>query len=388
MSILNYGLVNYGNTCYMNASIQALIKIPMFIDFLINTNTIKMILSKYRISNSDVECINKLDNSILYNFYKLYYNLSTNTEHNSSLGPLSFRNSLKKNCEFFDSSEQQDVQESLLIMLELMHEEISQRVSVPEPQNRLMQSCKTFWANNYSPIYDLFHGMYNESKTCTSCNKTTTTYTPNICLSLDIPKDTDDIEEIDYSDYLLIKSRNTSIKLTEEELTKMRDCLSEETKEKMNSLHISQHCKVKTYTITDCLNEYIKSKIIENVRCSECNVICDSQCKYTIRLMPKILIVHLKRFENDGTKITNKIKFEDILPMYNICDDDEEYGYKLYSVICHHGTSLDCGHYYSFGYSTTLKKWYKYNDETVRTSNLNNINNSEVYMLFYQQMAF
>ena len=42
--------------------------------------------------------------------------------------------------------------------------------------------------------------------------------------------------------------------------------------------------------------------------------------------------------------------------------------------------------WYAYGYSIEQNKWYKYNDDCVRASNINNINTSEVYMLFYEKI--
>ena len=76
--------------------------------------------------------------------------------------------------------------------------------------------------------------------------------------------------------------------------------------------------------------------------------------KFNSKIVPKNLIVHLKRFTHLGTKLKTPISF----PMEFSFDSDylleetaikeQDHQYKLYAIIVHQGYSAHKGHYYSF----------------------------------------
>lgn len=116
--------------------------------------------------------------------------------------------------------------------------------------------------------------------------------------------------------------------------------------------------------------------------------------------MPRVLIIHLKRFANNGTKLKNPLEFDETLKIdkeflsvnsgryglhkklmrtktmvhydnkIDISDEDREreenHSYHLYSLIVHEGYSTNQGHYYAFVKNLQTNLWYRYDDDNVK----------------------
>lgn len=87
---------------------------------------------------------------------------------------------------------------------------------------------------------------------------------------------------------------------------------------------------------------------------------------------PKILLVHLKRFEynpdtNRNRKINSILMFDKELNLSNLLvskKSENEAEFELHSVIVHSGDA-DGGHYYVFIRPGRSNRWYKFNDSSV-----------------------
>jgi ubiquitin C-terminal hydrolase len=97
---------------------------------------------------------------------------------------------------------------------------------------------------------------------------------------------------------------------------------------------------------------------------------------------PNTLIICLKRFNNDRTKINTNISF----PLENLninTVDAAKNVYDLYAV-CNHVGDLNGGHYFS--YVKQDGNWYEMNDGLIKNIvNTSRINNHYAYILFYQK---
>ena len=100
---------------------------------------------------------------------------------------------------------------------------------------------------------------------------------------------------------------------------------------------------------------------------------------------PNILIIHLKRFTNDGKKIVKLIDFPiDNLDLKKYCIgyDKKKSIFSLVG-ICNHIGSLNSGHYYS--YCKQNNDWYKFDDTSVSKINKDEIITKHAYCLFYKK---
>lgn len=121
--------------------------------------------------------------------------------------------------------------------------------------------------------------------------------------------------------------------------------------------------------------------------------------------LPHVLIFHLKRFAynvDSGTarKVTKTIEYpmeleipyKFISPQYKLLmkTQGSQFGekdgneYKLFSVVCHQGSSIDSGHYVNYSYDFLAKQWLCCSDEDVTSVSEDSVlANEDAYLLFY-----
>ena len=138
------GLINQGNTCYMNSIIQCLSNCKDFRNLIIGKDLIPNLIDKE--SNIFIEK-NKLESNLSFQLRKfllifgiVFY----------SFRPISFRKLFGKKIEQFQNSNQQDSQEALLCILDSINDELARDISI-EPTNK-------------SIIYDCLETLHSEEE--------------------------------------------------------------------------------------------------------------------------------------------------------------------------------------------------------------------------------
>ena len=103
------------------------------------------------------------------------------------------------------------------------------------------------------------------------------------------------------------------------------------------------------------------------------------------------LIIHLKRFTQDGQKNNTCINFPlidlDITNCVNSENTNNQYIYDLYAINHHSGTTMDFGHYWS-SCKNLDGNWYNFNDADVSKYSNENLSQqliNDAYILFYQR---
>ena len=149
-----------------------------------------------------------------------------------------------------------------------------------------------------------------------------------------------------------------------------------------------QHCQ----SIRDSLGRYTKKEFLGNAnlyKCEKCKQKVEATRRVTFHRLPKILVLHLKRFNYNGLnmKLSKHLNFPDILEMNHFLSEGVSRAgaqYQLYAVLVHSGFSSHSGHYYCF-VKAPNGMWYKCNDSHVSKCSVNMAMQSEAYMLFYSQ---
>ena len=135
------GLINLGNTCYINSTLQCL------------SNTVD--LTKYFLMQyfrNDINTGNKLGSSgnIAFKYYKLLSNMWCNFEN--KIDPSEFVNAFKNLKKQFGGSRQQDAQEFLSVLLDQLHEDLNRITDKPyiellekQPNEDDLTASKRWW---------------------------------------------------------------------------------------------------------------------------------------------------------------------------------------------------------------------------------------------------
>ena len=335
INVSRYQNIN-GVTCYMNSILHILQQI--------------LPLMKYINENNYIEIVNNKNNSkkwIIIEFGNLF-KLSLQNP-NSTIIPNKFRKCIGLYDDRWLDNEQQDSVDFLEFLLSKIQEEVGiSSHKIPRFDNyltnpitsiKLVSAYKSyinFYSNEYSELKKLFTNFNKYNKICGCCNNKSIKYEPNNMLHLAIPSTNSDITLYDCFDYLT-------------KLYKMGN----------DNLYDCEFCGNKTF--------------------------CYDQT--TLWLLPEILIISFKRFNNNMRKNnTNIIYPESNLNLNNYFDNDTPHNknntYDLFAVNMHYSAgSINSGHYVSvIKYNN---KWLLFNDD----NNIVEVKNpqfNEAYILFYK----
>jgi ubiquitin C-terminal hydrolase len=327
------GLVNLGNTCYINSAIQCL------------SNTYE--LTEYFLNNSYKDDYdNDKEFHIIVREWKRLIDGIWDT--NCTISPTSFIKtvkviSYKKGLINFVGMGQNDVQEFLVFLIDSIHEILAKEViikisgKVVNDIDRMaleaMKMWKIFFKDSYSIMVDLFYGQLVSTIELDD-SVSSRNYDPCCYFSLPIPN--------------------------------------------KNNINIY-----------DCFDLFTSTEVLDGdnmVKCEKTGKLKIGKKTIKIWNFPKILIIHLKRFDNNGNKLTNFINF----PLQNLNLNKYCVGYDKFNSnfdlfgICNHSGSLNGGHYFAYCKNPN-GKWYNYNDSSVREINESGINTDSAYCLFYRK---
>ena len=134
-------------------------------------------------------------------------------------------------------------------------------------------------------------------------------------------------------------------------------------------------------TLEDCFNDFAScERINDNIICEVCKKKSRIILKYQLNDIPSVLIIILKRFECQSM-MTNITKISTPVEIYEHIRLDGK-RLKLISIVNHYG-GVGGGHYVA--HIERNNKWYKANDSTISSVNIDSIlNDPSNYILVYQ----
>ena len=346
--ILMNGFENIGNTCYLNSALQCLRHTALFQTFFGKTGDwsshqhadrkgYKLVTETAKIIQSDPPIKNPRD------FVMGFMEVALDFNPDIRLGA------------------QADADEAVHIILDVIHTHISRPVimeivgsqgkTLSSDQSELVQSLESwskYFQKEYSPFVTAFYGQTQTKLICQTpgCTLTSSIYEPWDQLKLEIPG------------------------------AEIPGAIAP--------------------TLQECFTSAFIPEVPSDFICESCKCVGTTRKEHTISRYPQHLIISLKRFINNGSKIRAKITYDaDCIDLTELrawpaIQDVSECEYRVMSTIEHLGTSR--GGHYCMRQRQRQKQgqgqgvWFVYDDETVSISSRGGDPGPDTYVLFLERL--
>ncbi|XP_024420364.1 ubiquitin carboxyl-terminal hydrolase 22 [Desmodus rotundus] len=345
------GLINLGNTCFMNCIVQALTHTPLLRDFFLS--------DRHRCEmQSPSSCLVCEMSSLFQEFY---------SGHRSPHIPYKLLHLVWTHARHLAGYEQQDAHEFLIAALDVLHRHCKGDDNGKKANNPNHCNCI---------IDQIFTGGLQSDVTCQVCHGVSTTIDPFWDISLDLPGSSTPFWPLSPGSEGSVVNGDS---------------------------HMSG-----TTTLTDCLRRFTRPEHLGSsakIKCSGCHSYQESTKQLTMKKLPIVACFHLKRFEHSAKlrrKITTYVSFPLVLDMTPFMASSKESRmngqyqqpadslsndnkYSLFAVVNHQGT-LESGHYTSF-IRQHKDQWFKCDDAIITKASIEDVLDSEGYLLFYHKQV-
>lgn len=149
----------------------------------------------------------------------------------------------------------------------------------------------------------------------------------------------------------------------------------------------------RSISIYDCLDLFTQQESLDQHNkwlCSKCKVHRQAKVELKIKVLPPVLIIHLKRFSStpQGGFSKNQSVVDFPLEDFNLSKyttDSKPAKYSLFATVSHYGT-LTKGHYVAFAKTNHGKVWVQFDDEELKNvQDMSEFANNKPYLLFYRR---
>ena len=142
---------------------------------------------------------------------------------------------------------------------------------------------------------------------------------------------------------------------------------------------ISLKLEIVNNSMINCLKSHLSWENDIIYTCEKCK--CQNNCKkrFTIMKTPNVFVVTFKRYNNFYQKNNTIIDYPLLFEIDGI-------KLELYSIVNHFGSNIYCGHYTSFTKYLNDNNWYHIDDDSIEQVNIEDIDKSNIYMLFYKKI--
>ena len=350
----NKGLVNLGNTCYMNSALQCLSHLLTFHPF----NEV-----------FQAQCVD-LEDCLMKEWFHFQTQMWSN-EHKGILNPMKLLRCFQQKCSdnnyYFDNFQQNDADEFLTLFLDLLHQGIKRTVTInlkstekgvkrtqtnkhknknknnkdkkKDTGDTIIAKARDTWRQHYGKDYSYVVQNFSSQllllTVCPQCEYYTTNHDPIQVLSIGLPEGVDDLRE--------------------------------------------------------CLVSYTNPKYLDQENawtCDQCKVSVCPQQRTLLWQTSDILVILLKRYQG-GTRLEKNnryISFPDILDLNDICISKAKSHAFALQGMCIQDGSLGGGHYYAICKNHLDRQWYSYNDTHVRLVSTDQRHKTSPYLFFYKRV--
>ncbi|KAL3680049.1 hypothetical protein R1sor_023005 [Riccia sorocarpa] len=337
------GLMNEGNTCYLNSCLQCLAHLlPLASSVQGSLPDVGQRRGSGRAGSSERD-FSSLTELLAYSFRQLVRDLWQRPAF-SATSARTFLQCVQAWAPQFSGHSQHDAQEVLRAILDGLHEALNKVTTTPpyrdlyvdpKPEEEL---AKLTWRYHKqcqdSIIQDIFCGQLQSTIECCTCRRKSHCFDPFLDLSLPFPKNAGE--------------------------SSMRDQFR------------GGHSKARV-TLQDCVSAFVAPEQLEGSNkyyCPSCKRFFKSD-RYS--------------YQKDDTPVYYPLRgldLTDFLPPRR--GGREAVIYDLYGVCCHMG-SLSGGHYTALCKNWENDMWYCFNDSSVSPTQESSVITSSAYILFYQQ---
>ena len=359
------GLVNTGNSCYINSAIQNITANPLIRDYYLNGEyRNELVESHFNRWGSDYRLVTHYFVEVVTLMWR---NPSSSSVINSDQHQSYLKRALvnlrfqigRNNKDDYENKDQQDSREFSIFLINTLHEDTNMclRSDGNKPASRRVEetsnftlSANKFWQSELSressTVDQLFIHQNFRSKTCPACN--------NISTNFDI-------------------SRTIDVNIQQE----------------IKSQTLKQ-CIINTWNDNSSDSEYL---------CEGCHKRVSPINQNQIMKTPPTLQFHLKRYNfitvTESERVDNLIHSPFILDVSEFMHNEsksrseDKTKYMLISTIDHlpsaESTNMQSGHYISYGIGSD-NNWYKYNDGKVSQVSMKNVMSENTYILQYLRL--
>lgn len=352
------GLINLGNSCYINSALQCLFHIPEIV--------------KYFLKNSFNPIQSPLSLALSYFVQALYQPIGssdTATKYNPEF-ICNFVFCLNNN---FSPYLPNDAKDFLIYVISRLHQELNKTdnniynyYNIIENNDPLSNFFNYFASNYRSIISDIFNWTNQVKRICGNCHSQILSYQTYPYLILDLEKTRRSIYE---------EHKKTKFVEAKVDIDTDIDIWFNEYYELKENIPIN---------LINCIKYYYEKKNYFDFGCPYCSMICHQVSTNRIYISPKIFIFILNRGKNNIHSV--KMNYPPILDISGYIETNiGPHKYELIGVITHLGLSGPGGHFIAFAKNPIDEKWYEYNDDKVTEANRFNIHNEGIaYILFYR----
>jgi len=391
-----FGLENFGNTCYCNSVLQALYFCCPFRDLLLEY------YAKPHKSTED-------EDNLLLCLGDLFSSINSQRKKTGVVAPKKFVQKLKKENELFRGYMHQDAHEFLNYLLNVIAETLQKE----QKEQKKEQEEKEQAALQHNSTHN--HAQENGNGNGTGNGNTHGDTASTSSSGSDPDGDTDGKkkkkkkgaagESAQVKSYPNTEGGTFVHDIFEGTLTNETKCLCCESITSKDESFLDLSIDVEqNSSLTNCLFNFSSIETLsrgDKFFCDKCCSLQEAQKRMKIKKLPKILVVHLKRFKfMEQIQQYKKLSYRVVFPMELILQNTShdavhpETMYSLFAVVVHVGSGPNHGHYVSMIKSANT--WLLFDDdniEVVQESDLMTcfgsasdiVSNTDCgYLLFYQ----
>lgn len=328
------GLKNLGNTCFMNSVLQCLNNL-IFSKFIQSLPDIQVVKAM-RMTRSKKSSDTNGDVLLTDKLKKVLSEMNVKGKR-TTVHTQEFLSAVWRVVPRFCGYQQQDAHEFMRYLLDRIRGELQTYEVGKQNGNN----------GHRNVVDDVFGGLLQSKVKCLNCCSLSNKFDPMLDISVDIPFNDDD-----------------------------------------------------TCDLKDCLRHFTENELLsenDQYYCEKCKGKQPSTKKLSIRRLPNVLCIHLKRFRvnaNQRLKIAKHVAFPiQELDMSELGLEEDTKAtrsqqcggtvYDLAGLIVHHGKSVSGGHYTA--YVVEDDHWLHCNDSQVTCSDEETVKKCQAYVLFYSR---